>query len=186
MLKAYNAILQNNNAEIDINNGKLIAMTNYTISGNSTLIMNDPNDYVYVNGEFYFNTSIEHNQNYLNNGLIQVVGHVFQVNSSGSFLPGGSHKVYLNCLDIIGNTTIGFNNDYVSKFNILGINKPLSKYTFNPSDRPISTWYNQLIFLGSEFYIKDDNTLIAHWYGIYYELTRISYIENAEYKKEHI
>lgn len=36
-------------------------------------------------------------------------------------------------------------------------------------------------FLGNEFYIKDDNTLIVSYYDVYYELKRISYIEDHEY-----
>jgi hypothetical protein len=46
--------------------------------------------------------------------------------------------------------------------------------------------YGRIHKKGSEFYIKDDNTLIAHWHGIYYKLIRISYIEDAEYMKTRI
>ena len=150
MLKVYGNILQTNESQIDLNNGKLIAMTDYTIDDESELIMDDSNDYVYVNGQFFFYTSIEHGNGLMNDGLIQVVGDDFKIMSEGNFQPGGNHKVYLNGIDLESNTTIGFGNDYTSKFNILGINKPLSKYNFIPSGREVSSFFNQLIILEND------------------------------------
>lgn len=39
--------------------------------------------------------------------------------------------------------------------------------------------------LGTEFYIKDDSTLVMLYNDVYYELKRISYIEDAEIKQVH-
>lgn len=148
MLKVYGSYTQKNSSEVNLNGGKLIAMTSYTIQDNSKLKMLQSDDYIYVKGEFYFNTSQIHNGIYLNDGIIQVTGNVFQVNGINTFQPGGNNKVYLNGLDLTGQTTITFNgSDTLSKFRYLGINKPLTKYTFNPSGRATSTFYQYLIQL---------------------------------------
>lgn len=39
---------------------------------------------------------------------------------------------------------------------------------------------------GAEFYIKDDQTLVMFYQEVYYELKRISYIEDAEIKQLHL
>jgi len=148
MLKVYGSYTQGNSSEVVLNSGKLIVMGNCTIQGDSTLKMLQSDDYIYVNGPFYFNTSEIHNSSNLNDGIIQVTGDVFQVNIINTFQPGGFHKVYLNGLDLEEKTTIMFNgSDTLSKFRYLGINKPLTKYTFNPSERTVSTFYQYLIQL---------------------------------------
>jgi hypothetical protein len=38
---------------------------------------------------------------------------------------------------------------------------------------------------GSNFYIKDDDTLIAFYYDVEYELKRVSYIENADIMQQY-
>ena len=45
---------------------------------------------------------------------------------------------------------------------------------------------NYSSFLGDEFYIKDDKTLVAFYNDVYYELKRVSYIEDAEYGMTHV
>ena len=155
-LKVFGELSQTG-GEVDLNNGKLIAFNSYTISNSASLRMNDEFDYVYVGGNFFFNTSTIHNSSYLNKGILQVEGDNFKViGPDGVFLPDGDHKVYLTSLNISGTTTVDFRTDNVSQFNILAINKPLSKYQFLPLP-PVRTlpWYKSLI------YLEDKDTYIG-------------------------
>jgi len=148
MLKVYGCFNQKNTSEVNLNGGKLITMDSYTIENSSKLKMLNANDYIYAKVGFYFDTSEIHNDSYLNNGIIQVVGSIFQVKKVNTFQPDGSHKVYLNGLDLAGETTITFiGGDTLSKFKYLGINKPLTKYRFIPSERAVSTFFHDLIQL---------------------------------------
>lgn len=61
-------------------------MNDYQLMDNSVLKMINPNDYVYVNGQFFFETSQVHDGYLMNDGLIQVVGKNFKVLKTGTIL----------------------------------------------------------------------------------------------------
>ena len=162
--------------ELDLNNGKLIAFTSYSIRNSASLRMDDEFDYVYVGGNFFFETSIVHDSSYLSKGILQVEGENFQVKgSNGVFLPDGDHKVYLTSSNVTGTTTVDFDgSDNISQFNILAINKPFSKYRFQPLS-PVRTlpWYKKLIYLrDKDKYVGIDGTYspTGHFGRVYADL----------------
>jgi hypothetical protein len=76
-------------------------------------------------------------------------------------------------------------DSYVNKMPTLGdigINGEYFVYVYISTDNLIEKFHVP----GNEFYIKDDDTLIALFEDMYYEIKRISYIEDAEIYKKHI
>ncbi len=123
-----------------INGGELEVAGNYKIensSGKSTeayLKMVNEADYVKVGGSFSTYSSYGH-KDYLTAGIMEIKGDFTQKyngNLSGTkynFNASGTHKVILSGE---GLQTVSFNRPGDSKFNILGITKPLETgYSFN-------------------------------------------------------
>lgn len=145
-------------ASLTLNKGQIFVLNNgdFTVGNNnsgtyngSTFSMIYPEDYIYVQGNFYFKSSVTHNSSYLNAGTLEVQGGTFKKEGSGQFLPGNTHCVALTRSVVAlpneqQKQTIDFNNDQTSQFNILRINKPLSTgYSFLPASRS-TPWYKTL------------------------------------------
>ena len=119
-----------------LNGHKLYVSGNFNMSrtneshGNGCLTMNNPEDYICVNGDFlaysyYANTN-------LTDGIIEVKGDFTQkyYGYSNNFAPSGNHRVVLSGTRL---QKINFDGEN-SKFNILEITKPIDTgYTFNKS-----------------------------------------------------
>ena len=129
---------------LKINGGQLIIAGDYriqketkqsdgsvTYAGSTGLLyMTNPEDYIYVEGNFVTQAYNEHKER-LTAGVLEVKGDFTQKHYSylNNFYASGTHKVILS-----GNTVqnVSFQNPGSSKFNILIITKPIdSGYTFN-------------------------------------------------------
>lgn len=145
------------NGLVHINGGKLFITGDYrmqTENVNGTygdsfgqLRMTNTADYVQVGGGFVTQTSASHN-GLLTAGVLEVRGNFTQLlngwwyASPNNYLATGTHKTILSGTNL---QTISFTNPGPSKFNILGITKPLATgYRFLC---PTPVW-NSLVIIG--------------------------------------
>ena len=99
-------------------------------SSDGYLRMINTEDYIYVGGSFITQAYYGHS-GYLTAGILEVKGDFRQVknSSTANFLASGTHRVLLNGSNV---QKVEFANPGSSKFNILGITKPIETgYNFN-------------------------------------------------------
>ena len=80
---------------MDIDNGKLIVHDNMTITGYGSLYMDNPYDYVLVQGEFTVENYMEYS-NILTNGKLEVKGDFSQYEMENNFFTSDNHTVVLS------------------------------------------------------------------------------------------
>lgn len=123
---------------LKINGGRLEVLGNYTIgAGNNyayaDLIMNNTDDYVYINGNFIINTIFGKDAAFTA-GTMEIKGDftqkAFDTKAQNDFNASGTHKVILNGSEV---QNITFETPEYSRFNELVITKPLSKGYNNSS-----------------------------------------------------
>ena len=186
-------------SEFIVNEGRLNCSDNLNIVSDGLLNMTKEADYIYVGGNFEFESRKNH-EGYLNAGTIELNGDFIQ-NNYDFFIADGTHKVVINNkLSMSGREYIQtlkfYNSTGNSIFNKLVLSKSADKYVFsrnvndmarevvfdihedNPPEKPTEINITGVTSLSITFEIaSDDDNNIG--YEIYRDGNRIAVISKS-------